>query len=100
MFQNVTHSNIEFPELTIDDLELIALGTYQIKQAKSYVGEHLRAHGLYSLEVCRDTAPLEGLFNNSQPFIIRGRIKSKHIASKSYSHTLQLIEGWRGEVPY
>ncbi|KAH9635190.1 hypothetical protein HF086_009530 [Spodoptera exigua] len=84
LFQSISHTNIEFPELTINDLELIALGTYQIRQAKSYVGEHLRVHGMYTLEVCQDNAPLQGIFNDSQPSIIRGRIKSRHIGSKSY----------------
>ncbi|KAH9635150.1 hypothetical protein HF086_009490 [Spodoptera exigua] len=65
LFQSISHTNIEFPELTINDLELIALGTYQIRQAKSYVGEHLRVHGMYTLEVCQDNAPLQGIFNDS-----------------------------------
>lgn len=84
MFQNITNTNIRFPKLTNNDLELIALGTYQIRQAKSYVGEHLRAHGMYAIQVCRDETPLEGIFGGSQPSILRARIKSRHIGSKSY----------------
>ncbi|KAF9405685.1 hypothetical protein HW555_013689, partial [Spodoptera exigua] len=73
------------PETPSEERRLIAiadgtyLSTYQIRQAKSYVGEHLRVHGMYTLEVCQDNAPLQGIFNDSQPSIIRGRIKSRHI---------------------
>lgn len=84
LFQNISHTNVEFPELTINDLELIALGTYQIRQTKSYIREHLRVHGMYTLEACQDNAPLQGIFNNSQLSIIRGKSKSRHIGSKSY----------------
>ncbi|VVC94044.1 unnamed protein product [Leptidea sinapis] len=37
---------------TMADLNLFACGTYQIKQARSYVGEHFRFHGLRSVGCC------------------------------------------------
>lgn len=70
--------------MSVKDLELIALGTYQIKQAKSYVGEHLRAHGIYAIEVYRDETPLEGIFDGNGPSILHAQIKSRHIGIKSY----------------
>ncbi|KAF9405819.1 hypothetical protein HW555_013601, partial [Spodoptera exigua] len=99
LFQSISHTNIEFPELTINDLELIALGTYQIRQAKSYVGEHLRVHGMYTLEVCQDNAPLQGIFNDSQPSIIRGRIKSRHIGINRRLEGRSAIVGYYCHCP-
>lgn len=46
----------DFPQLTIDDLREITLGTYQIKQAASYTAEHLDDDGKYYLSY----------FNNSR----------------------------------
>ncbi|KAJ8709372.1 hypothetical protein PYW07_009198 [Mythimna separata] len=40
-----------FPTLEYRDLILFALGTYQIRQARSYYGEHIRFHGRYRIEV-------------------------------------------------
>lgn len=42
---NATVDNIEFPRLTYDELVLLARETYQIEQAKSYYGEHIRNDG-------------------------------------------------------
>ncbi|VVD03954.1 unnamed protein product [Leptidea sinapis] len=55
------------------DLILFACGTYQIKQARSYVGEHLRFHGIYTLKVSRDQIPgLQGI----NPMLLRANIVS------------------------
>ncbi|CAG4969240.1 unnamed protein product [Colias eurytheme] len=40
-----------FPRLTITDLKRLALGTYQLKQARSYFGEHVRQSGIYLVQV-------------------------------------------------
>ncbi|CAH2100548.1 unnamed protein product [Euphydryas editha] len=37
----------------MEDLILFACGVYQIRQARSYVGEHFRFHGIYTLEAER-----------------------------------------------
>ncbi|XP_075981959.1 uncharacterized protein LOC142980452 isoform X2 [Anticarsia gemmatalis] len=44
----------DFPQLTDNELILISLGTYQIKQARSYFGEHVRGNDGYVIEVCRE----------------------------------------------
>ncbi|RVE52184.1 hypothetical protein evm_003103 [Chilo suppressalis] len=40
-----------FPCLTMSQLEMISLGTYQIKQARSYYGEHVRDGGMFVVEL-------------------------------------------------
>ncbi|KAF9794876.1 hypothetical protein SFRURICE_005111 [Spodoptera frugiperda] len=53
-FQTIdgNHPHLDrFPRLTITDLKRFALGTYQLKQARSYFGEHVRQSGIYSVEV-------------------------------------------------
>uniref|UniRef100_A0A2H1VI07 SFRICE_033666 n=1 Tax=Spodoptera frugiperda TaxID=7108 RepID=A0A2H1VI07_SPOFR len=57
-----------FPILDYSQLILMALGPYQVKRARSYYGEHIRANGIYNIEVCPD---LE-------------RAKSRHIGQKRY----------------
>lgn len=41
---NHPHLN-SFPRLAIGDLKMIALGTYELKQARSYYGEHVHTNG-------------------------------------------------------
>ncbi|RVE55238.1 hypothetical protein evm_000136 [Chilo suppressalis] len=40
-----------FPCLTMSQLEMISLGNYQIKQARSYYGEHVRDGGMFVVEL-------------------------------------------------
>lgn len=74
-----------FPRLEIDDLKRLALGTYQIKQARSYYGEHVRQTGSYVIEICteeiEDDMPLILGLNNT---LLRARIKSRHVSGRTY----------------
>lgn len=77
----------QFPILSLSDLTLIALGPYQIKQARSYYGEHMREHGLYLIEVCPEVEHSQEMviqIGGNYPFLIRGRIKSRHIGQRHY----------------
>ncbi|VVD00301.1 unnamed protein product [Leptidea sinapis] len=66
---------------TMADLIFFACGTYQIKQARSYVGEHFRFHSIYTLEVSRDQIPgLQGI----NPMLLQAKIKSRHCSGKTY----------------
>ncbi|XP_028165896.1 uncharacterized protein LOC114356746 [Ostrinia furnacalis] len=81
---------VRFPKLLITDLKRFALGTYQLKQARSYYGEHVRHSGIYSVEINNeidDDIPLILGLNN---YLLRGRIKSRHVSSRTY-YTYLLI---------
>ena len=69
-----------FPVLTQNDLQRIALGSYQIRQARSYYGEHINEHGQYLLEVnveSHNNIRRYGV-NIDDPLLIRGRMQSRH----------------------
>ncbi|XP_023940272.2 uncharacterized protein LOC112047391 [Bicyclus anynana] len=86
-FINITadRNNISFPELEYRDLILVALGTYQIRQARSYYGEHIRFHGGYRIEVCSERLPSEyNLRGSDDTTLIRGKIKSRHVSRRQY----------------
>ncbi len=76
-----------FPLLTLDDLRILALCSYQLKQALSYYAEHSKADGRYLIQLCRHTGPLE-LTSHSisakDPMLIRGRLQSRHQNSTKY----------------
>lgn len=72
-----------FPILEFNDLLLLALGPYQVKQARSYYGEHMRQNGVYYVEVCPDLHNVVQL-GGSRPQLLRGRIKSRHISQRVY----------------
>ncbi|XP_045778261.1 uncharacterized protein LOC123876146 isoform X1 [Maniola jurtina] len=76
----------DFPRLTYSELILVSLGTYQIKQARSYYGEHVRADGSYVIEVWRevDNDFLRELSLSNSTWLLRGRIHSRHISRKTY----------------
>lgn len=83
MFTNIDASNISFPRLSIEELVLFACGTYQIRQARSYVGEHFRFHGIYKLEIGCDQLDMTSL-RGENPFLLRAKIKSRHVARNTY----------------
>lgn len=72
-----------FPTLEYRDLIMFALGTYQIRQARSYYGEHVRFHGGYIIQVNRGETINQNDYNlrggSGQRTQIRGKIKSRHI---------------------
>ncbi|XP_041983275.1 uncharacterized protein LOC121736257 [Aricia agestis] len=83
---NVGSDNLtNFPRLTMDDLILIACGTYQIKQARSYYGEHIRANGMYTIEIYREqNRRLPSLLINENCWLLRAKIQSRHVNRKVY----------------
>lgn len=76
----------DFPSLTEDDLICFALGTYQVKLARSYYAEHVR-QGLYNIEVFRDpdcTGLAEYGITATNVWLLRCRIQSRHARSRIY----------------
>lgn len=68
-----------FPVMEMRDLIMFGLGTYQIKQARSYYGEHIRQNGTFRVEV--DTN-LDRFPSNK--LLLRGKIRSRHISNRQY----------------
>lgn len=87
-FQNIlaNRENIYFPHLEYNDLILFALGTYQIRQARSYYGEHVRFHGGYRIEVSSERLDSSdyNLRGTGETTLIRGKIKSRHVSRRQY----------------
>ncbi|KAJ8708905.1 hypothetical protein PYW07_013509 [Mythimna separata] len=76
-----------FPVFTYNDLILFALGPYQVKQARSYFGEHVRNNGIYVVEVCPELEHSQEMIirvDGNNPYLLRGRIKSRHISQRIY----------------
>lgn len=77
-----------FPRMTEEDIYFLSLGSYQIKLARSYCKEHMRQNGLYSIEIFQQPCTNElHRFNISfEPgsYILRGRIKSRHVSRCMY----------------
>lgn len=82
----ITENVREFPQLTESELIMFACGTYQLKQARSYYGEHIRLNGCYRIEVSNDrrTSILEGSLFQNDCLLLRARIQSRHISRKTY----------------
>lgn len=50
---NAPHLN-SFPRLSLIELRRFALGSYQLKQARSYYGEHVQTNDTYSVEISNE----------------------------------------------
>lgn len=66
-------SVVEFPKLSMEDLQKITLGTYQIKIAERYIQCHLKAEPEFGIFIHRDMED-----------IIRARIQSRFSKSKTH----------------
>jgi len=100
-FINLTEFEMDdFPEISEDELRLcISYGSYQIKQAKSYVAEHRKADGIYRISVHRQSPPLllESCgIEADDPVLIRGKIQSRHRSNKQYCVYIMLDKGKEG----
>ncbi len=81
-----------FPRLTIETLQQLTFGVYQLHQAKSYTSEHLSEDGKYIMFVGREWQDM-----------ICVRMKSRHVSSKAYHIWVQFetnsINGWYCTCP-
>jgi hypothetical protein len=77
----------DFPHLSEEDLRSITVGSYQLRQVRSYYAEHIKINGSYVIDVCKHTGDLSfsshGLLVGD-PLLIRGRIQSRHRSSTRY----------------
>jgi hypothetical protein len=67
----------DFPQLSLQDLYLITLGSYQLKQALSYIAQHLDQNGIFWLKAFKDI-----IENN---YLIRAKLLSRHSRSVKYN---------------
>ena len=83
---------LDFPNLDFNELQELALGIYQLKQARSYTTEHLTLNELYTFQVVK-----------GRPDLIRSRIQSRHETSTKYDVYVQYnkksISGWYCTYP-
>ncbi|KAL0860541.1 hypothetical protein ABMA27_009912 [Loxostege sticticalis] len=87
LFQTIDGNNPHldtFPQLSIDDLKRFALGTYQLKQAVSYYGEHVRQTGTYTIEINNQVDEDIPLVLGQNNYLLRGRIRSRHVSGRTY----------------
>ncbi|KOB74599.1 Uncharacterized protein OBRU01_08787 [Operophtera brumata] len=75
----------QFPRFSEEQMILFALGSYQIKQARSYYGEHLQPDGEFIIELGGDV-PVQEVreLDGRDLWLIRGRMQSRHTRSKTY----------------
>ncbi|CAK1577955.1 unnamed protein product [Parnassius mnemosyne] len=76
---------VDFPRMDENELLLFALGVYQLKQAKSFYGEHVLDNGAFTIELSNelsneDLAELQG----NDLWMIRGRLQSRHVRARQY----------------
>ncbi|XP_063383693.1 uncharacterized protein LOC134669975 [Cydia fagiglandana] len=100
-FQNMTDAEVvertRFPRLTTDELVLIALGTYQIKLARSYLSEQVR-NGVYQIEICETAIPNLRQYgiNIEAGVLLRGRIRSRLTGNKIHYSYILVNNGEQG----
>lgn len=90
-FIPIDQCDIQFPRLTLQQLRIICVGNYQIKQAVSYYAEHVKVNGKFYIEISNDFENIKLLAKiiskNSikEPLLIRARIKSRHMEKTLYN---------------
>lgn len=87
IFSDIDSCEVEFPLIDEEDLKLISLGTYQIRQAASYYAEHIKEDGKYRIQICKDNDSLHlekyDLLVEC-PILLRARIQSRHQNKTKY----------------
>ena len=68
-----------FPIFSYESLMNLTLGTYQLKQSKSYAIEHLDPNGEYHVKVA-----------NQEKYLLRARIQSRQSNPKSIIYGLSI----------
>ena len=90
----------EFPRLSLDELRLIALGSYQLKQAKSYIAEHNNKSSRFEIFVNKDDSsiPFESIdIIVSDPCLVRVKIQSRHRNQVKYFINILIDKSLNGK---
>lgn len=105
-FTDINDCEIEFPFIDEEELKLISLGSYQIKQSRSYYAEHVKLDGKYRIQAYKHTES----FNLSRynilaesPSLLRARIQSRHSNQTKYFMYIlldQAVNGKEGILGY
>lgn len=102
-----TEHNIQtmFPQLSIDELRLISLGSYQIRNSVSYLAEHVQANdGIFQIAVFdssqrRSVQPInyqEFGFNIQQPLLIKSKLHSRFRGAKEHTQFVLIDQSLTG----
>lgn len=77
------------PKLTLDELKLIGLGSYQIKQARSYCQQHMKDSGNFILHVCNqketDEKCYQYLTAQAKLVLVLVRFRSRFQTTRTHS---------------
>lgn len=76
---------VDFPRLTMDDLKLITLGSYQLKMAEKYISQHMRNESEFVIYVHRENEE-----------IIRSQIQSRFSNSKIHNAWIKYDKNHNG----
>ena len=94
-----------FPQLTIQNLRLISLGSYQIRNSISYLAEHVQANdGVFQIAVFdssqrRSLQPInysEFGFNVQQPLLLKSKLHSRFRGAKEHVQFLLIDQSLNG----
>ncbi|GLV33380.1 hypothetical protein CBL_20126 [Carabus blaptoides fortunei] len=78
-FQQISSEDLlDFPRLSVDQLKLLFTGSYQLSQAVSYLGELINDDNSLTLSFLKVDAS-----------IVRFKVRSRHINSKTYKSYIQ-----------
>lgn len=87
-FQPKNNLNL-FPKLTLDELKLVGLVSYQIKQTRSYCQQHLKENGEFVLHVCNQKETDEKcgqyLTTSAKLMLVLVRFKSRFQSARTHS---------------
>ena len=90
----------EFLRLTLDELRLVALGSNQLKQAKSYIAEHNNKSDRLEIFVNNDKSIISyEAFDIivSDPCLVRAKIQSRHRDQVKYHLYILIDNGLSGK---
>jgi hypothetical protein len=76
--KKIEDADFDFPEISLDDMRALFFGSYQIKQARTYVEEHLDPDGDYTIEL-----------GDTDEDILRCTIQSRHSNAAKYKAWIQ-----------
>jgi hypothetical protein len=76
----------DFPKLTYEDLQMITLGSYQLKLASRYTSEHMKEDSRYSIMIHKED---DGL--------IKAKIQSRFRKSQHHEAWIEFLPGGSGQ---
>ncbi|CAF2997489.1 unnamed protein product [Rotaria sp. Silwood2] len=89
---NMTNSTPNFPRMSLNELQELPLGVYQLKQARAYIAEHMASDGVHSVKIANPRSDLLRLQSNQDTKLMSNMMPTFNMIQRILQADITLVQ--------